>query len=225
MVVGLPRDHPLGTLDVLGRPVTVVHVSFAVRRFAWMDSARCFGYIMVDASIRLWRRGGEEDHRRAGVVGGSVFLFLLLAAGLAWLRVDQIIHLPYFVAISFLPMILVVAFDWAAISTGYPDWQMISVRARLLSVWQRSRQVPDFGDQLRRQVFIAHRARAAVVWALREGIAGPRPYSRYTASRDRNASNSLMEAWPTAPSSKRSVACSTPKAGHVDFVTRMPMHR
>lgn len=102
----------LGTLDVLGQPVTVV--TGAIRN-PWVRvdefSSLLWIAFMVDASIRLWRRGGEENRRRAGVVGGSIILFLLLAAGLASLQDNQIIHLPYFVAISFLPMILVVAFE------------------------------------------------------------------------------------------------------------------
>ncbi len=102
----------LGTLDLLGQSVTVV--TGAIRN-PWVRvdefSSLLWIAFMVDASVRLWKRGGAENRRRAGVVGGSIILFLLFAAGLASLQDNQIIHLPYFVAISFLPMILVVAFD------------------------------------------------------------------------------------------------------------------
>ena len=102
----------LGTLDFLGQPVSVV--TGAIRNpWVRMDELSSLLWIafMVDASVRLWRRGGVENRRRAGVVGGSIILFLLFAAGLASLQDNQIINIPYFVAISFLPMILVVAFD------------------------------------------------------------------------------------------------------------------
>ena len=102
----------LGTLDFLGQPVTVVTDAM---RNPWVRvnefSSLLWIAFMVDASVRLWRRGGAENRRRAGVVGGSIILFLLFAAGLASLQDNQIIHIPYFVAISFLPMILVVAFE------------------------------------------------------------------------------------------------------------------
>ncbi len=39
---------------------------------------------VIDASITLWRRGSAEARRRAVVVGGSIALFIVLAAG--WRR-------------------------------------------------------------------------------------------------------------------------------------------
>ena len=66
---------------------------------------------MVDASVRLWRRGGAENRRRARVVGGSIIFFLVFAAGLASLQDNQIVQIPYFVSLSFLPMILVVSYE------------------------------------------------------------------------------------------------------------------
>src|SRR5205814_3882612 len=38
---------------------------------------------VVDASLTLWRRGTSEDRRRAVVVGGSITLFILVAAGVS----------------------------------------------------------------------------------------------------------------------------------------------
>ena len=38
---------------------------------------------VIDASLTLWRRGGREAHRRAAVVGGSITLFIVLAAGIS----------------------------------------------------------------------------------------------------------------------------------------------
>jgi len=102
----------LGSLDFLGQSVTVV--TGAIRN-PWVHvnelSSLLLLAFMVDASVRLWRRGGVENRRRAGVVGGSIILFLVFAAGLASLQDNQIVQMPYFVSISFLPMILVVAWD------------------------------------------------------------------------------------------------------------------
>ena len=102
----------LGTFEFLGQPVNVVA---GATRNPWghLDELSSLLWIvfMVDASVRLWKRGGAENRRRASVVGGSIILFLLLAAGLASLQENQILRIPYFVALSFLPIILVIAFE------------------------------------------------------------------------------------------------------------------
>ncbi len=100
----------LGSIELLGERVAVVSAAISnpwvhVNSFS---SLLWIGFV-IDASVRLWRRGGAENRRRAGVVGGSMILFLLFAAGLTGLQEYQIIRMPYFVALSFLPMILVIA--------------------------------------------------------------------------------------------------------------------
>ena len=47
---------------------------------------------VVDATLALWRRGGRENRRRAAVVGGSITLFIVLAAGLSALVNAQVVH-------------------------------------------------------------------------------------------------------------------------------------
>ena len=102
----------LGSLEFLGQSVTVVTGAL---RNPWVHvnelSSLLWIAFLIEASVRLWRRGGAENRRRAGVVGGSMILFLVFAAGLASLQDNQIVEIPYFIAVSFLPMILVIAFE------------------------------------------------------------------------------------------------------------------
>ena len=56
---------------------------------------------VLDASIRSWRHGTAIDRQRAVTIGGSVTIFLLLAAGVAALTNRQIIEGPYLVSFPF----------------------------------------------------------------------------------------------------------------------------
>jgi len=66
---------------------------------------------LVDAAMALWRRGGRQDRRRAAVVGGSLTLFIVLAAGLSALINAQVVHLPYLVSLPFMGVIVAMGFE------------------------------------------------------------------------------------------------------------------
>ncbi len=66
---------------------------------------------VIDASLTLWRRGNTEAHRRAAVVGGSITLFIVLAAGIAALIHAQVLQLPYLISFPFLGVILAMGFE------------------------------------------------------------------------------------------------------------------
>lgn len=66
---------------------------------------------VIDASIKLWRRGSAEGRRRAFVVGGSITLFILLAAGVSALIHAKVVHAPYFISFPFLGVILAMGFE------------------------------------------------------------------------------------------------------------------
>jgi two-component system, LuxR family, sensor kinase FixL len=66
---------------------------------------------VIDASITLWRRGTSENRRRAIVVGGSITLFILLAAGLAALVHARVIQMPYLISFPFLGVIMAMGFE------------------------------------------------------------------------------------------------------------------
>lgn len=66
---------------------------------------------VIDASITLWRRGNAEGRRRAAVVGGSVAIFIVLAAGLSALINTGVLHTPYMISLPFLGVVLAMAFE------------------------------------------------------------------------------------------------------------------
>ena len=66
---------------------------------------------VVDASLTLWRRGTSEDRRRAVVVGGSIMLYILVAAGLSALVHAKVIDLPYLVSFPFLGVIAAMGYE------------------------------------------------------------------------------------------------------------------
>jgi two-component system sensor kinase FixL len=66
---------------------------------------------VIDASLKLWRRGTAEGRRRAAVVGGSITLFIVLSAGLSALIHAGVLHTPYFVSLPFLGVILAMGFE------------------------------------------------------------------------------------------------------------------
>jgi PAS domain S-box-containing protein len=65
------------------------------------------GYV-ADASIRLWIRGGR---RRAGVIGGSITLFIV-GAGIHTPLVDAgIVRTPYMIGFAFLAIVAAMSFE------------------------------------------------------------------------------------------------------------------
>lgn len=66
---------------------------------------------VVDASITLWRRGGRENRRRALLIGGSVTVFILVAAGITVLIHRHVLELPYIVSLPFAAILLGMAFE------------------------------------------------------------------------------------------------------------------
>lgn len=66
---------------------------------------------VIDASLKLWRRGPAESRRRAAVVGGSITLFIVLSAGLSKLIHAGVLHTPYIVTFPFLGVIVAMCFE------------------------------------------------------------------------------------------------------------------
>jgi len=66
---------------------------------------------VIDASLLLWRRGDTEARQRALTVGGSIILFIFLAAGLSTLINNNVIHLPYLISFPFLGVIVAMGYE------------------------------------------------------------------------------------------------------------------
>lgn len=66
---------------------------------------------VIDASVTLWRRGSVEARRRALTVGGSLTLFIVLAAGLSAMIHAKAVHLPYLISFPFLGVIVAMGYE------------------------------------------------------------------------------------------------------------------
>jgi two-component system, LuxR family, sensor kinase FixL len=66
---------------------------------------------VVDASLTLWRRGQSEDRRRAVIIGGSLTVFIVIAAGTSALIHWQGLETPYLVSFPFLAIIVAMGSD------------------------------------------------------------------------------------------------------------------
>jgi PAS domain S-box-containing protein len=66
---------------------------------------------VVDASIRLWRRGGADARRRAAVVGGGVVVCVAAVAGLAVLITLGWVHAPTIVMPGVFMIVLAVGYE------------------------------------------------------------------------------------------------------------------
>ena len=66
---------------------------------------------VLDASIRLWRRGTPDERRRAVVVGGSVCLFVGVGIVNGLLIHTGTIHAPYFFSLCFLFIVLAMGYE------------------------------------------------------------------------------------------------------------------
>src|SRR6476620_3575699 len=73
----------LGHLNFFGDTVTIPEgVGSPWTHLSELSSLLILAFV-VDATLALWRRGGRENRRRGALVGGSIALFIVLAASLS----------------------------------------------------------------------------------------------------------------------------------------------
>ncbi|WP_295449060.1 ATP-binding protein [uncultured Thiodictyon sp.] len=109
---------------------------------------------VVDASARLWRRGGRW---RAAVVGGSIVLFFLVGGGQAALIETGAVQMPYLISWAYLVILVAMA------SELHAD---VLAAAQLASRLQDSEMVLQ---QLRSQ--LAHASRVSLMGQLASALA------------------------------------------------------
>ncbi|MGA7884020.1 MAG: ATP-binding protein, partial [Terrimicrobiaceae bacterium] len=101
----------LQRFELLGENIALPEgVASPWTRLAQLSSLLLLAFV-ADASIALWRRGKPEDRRRAVVVGGSITVFILLAAGVSAVILETTIKAPYFVSFAFLAIIVAMSFE------------------------------------------------------------------------------------------------------------------
>jgi PAS domain S-box-containing protein len=128
VITGVRRLHFLG--ETVAAPIGLVNFWTALSEL----SSLMLLIFVVDASIRCWRLGTAESHRRAAVIGGSTALFVLLAAGLTALTHRQIIVIPYVVSFPFAAILLAMAFELGldVVRVGQVTLQLQASRASLV---------------------------------------------------------------------------------------------
>jgi PAS domain S-box-containing protein len=104
-VTGLRRFDFLG--DMVAMPEGVIS---EWTHLGELSSLLLLAFV-IDASIALWRRGTTENRRRAGVVGGSIALFIVLAAGWSALVNANVIFAPHLISFPFLGVIAAMGFE------------------------------------------------------------------------------------------------------------------
>jgi len=94
----------LRTVGLLGdRASVAVGVPSRWTRLGELSSVLLFAFL-ASAAVSVWRRG---ERRRAAVVGGSMLLFVAVAAGHTALVHAGVITWPYVISFAFLPVVAV----------------------------------------------------------------------------------------------------------------------
>jgi PAS domain S-box-containing protein len=98
-------------LDFLGETVSMPEgIPNPWTRLGELSSILLVAYV-ASSAINLWRRGAAEDRRRALCVGGSMTLFLLVAAGVSALIHTRVLNIPYLISFPFLGVIMSMGYE------------------------------------------------------------------------------------------------------------------
>jgi hypothetical protein len=102
----------LKQIEFLGERVWVVAQSVPSHRNWIVELSSLLALIfVVDASLTLWRKGGPEARRGAALVGGSITLFIIVAAVLTSLIHIGVLHIPYLVSFPFLAIVVAMGYE------------------------------------------------------------------------------------------------------------------
>jgi PAS domain S-box-containing protein len=108
-----PAITRMAHVEFLGERISVaegVHSGLAEVEVGELSSLLLLAFV-VDASIALWRRRSRDGRRRALVVGGSIAVFIVIAAGFAALIHERVIHLPYIISLPFLAVVAAMGYE------------------------------------------------------------------------------------------------------------------
>jgi len=101
-------------VEIFGDRVSVVAegVTSPWSRIASFSLLLFIVYI-ADASIRLWRRGGPFERRRATLVGGSIILTLLFVGTISALKHEGLLVWPYLITPGYLFILMAIGYELA----------------------------------------------------------------------------------------------------------------
>jgi len=101
-MTGLAHTNFFG--EVIAMPIGVPNPMMIVGQL----SSILFLCFLIDATKTVWQRG---DRRRAIVVGGSMIVFIVVAAGHLALLNWGVIHSPYYISFCFLAIVIAMGYE------------------------------------------------------------------------------------------------------------------
>jgi len=101
--------HGLAQMEFLGETVSILG-EWEPNRWVLLGQSASLVLVIyiLDASLRLWRKGTREAGLRAAAVGGSLVFFITAGALQAGLVAAGVLKMPFFVSLPFLGMIVAV---------------------------------------------------------------------------------------------------------------------
>lgn len=108
----LKTIHSLETMTLLGEKVTVLG-EWTLNPWVVLGQIAALVQLiyLVDASVRLWRKGTGEAHKRAVLVGGLLSLYVIVVAGLPGLIAAGVLKMPVVISFPFLGILLVMGYE------------------------------------------------------------------------------------------------------------------
>lgn len=114
-LVGLNLNHDaiirLRPIRFLGSTVMTAEAVFSQRtRVGELCTLLLLAYV-VDASLRLWRKGGGDAHRTALVIGGSITAFVVMGYIQGVLIHYGMVAMPYLISVPFLVVVAAMSYE------------------------------------------------------------------------------------------------------------------
>ncbi len=104
--------HSLQKIAFLGEQVSVLGAGVPS---PWMQVSLLSSFAqlvyVLDASIRLWRRGSAESRSRAVVLGGTVAIFVVIVVGQSALVATGVLRMPFILSAPFLGVVLAMGYE------------------------------------------------------------------------------------------------------------------
>ncbi len=100
--------HAISQMQVLGEAVTIARGKPNPLILLGLISVLSLAWLIVDAAVEVWRRG---ERRLAWTVGGLLFIFVLVAAASAVLRLFDLIRFPAVITLSCVPIVLAMGYE------------------------------------------------------------------------------------------------------------------
>ena len=99
-------------IPFLGEQVAVLE-SGVTSHWQWLATLSVILLVayVAEATWRVWRRNGQDDRRKALIVGGGTLLFVVLSTALTQLVIWQQVQMPFLITAPYLILVLAMALE------------------------------------------------------------------------------------------------------------------